>query len=172
MFDFIVTLVETIFFIFPLIIIKEIKSKKVIAILYLSIVLISLSTGTLLQGSIFKYVLFPILIFIYLKYFVKETNFYDFFIIVIEQILKTLIEFACYLLFFNKVDYIWFVIIMEALSIFIIFLFGKFTLNFYKKTIKKCNGDKKFYYRYILLILFNSLILFTIYNLILMKGVI
>jgi len=171
MFDFIITLVESIFFISPLIIIKEIKSKKIILMLYLSIILISFSISSILGNSIFKYIAFPILIYIYLRFLIKETSFYDFFVIIIEQILKTIIEYLCYITFFNSVDYIYFVIIMEIISLLIIFLFSKFTLKFYKETIKKCNGDKKFYYRYVLIMLVNSLILFTIYNLILMKEV-
>lgn len=92
MFDFIITLVESIFFISPLIIIKEIKSKKIILMLYLSIILISFSISSILGNSIFKYIAFPILIYIYLRFLIKETSFYDFFVIIIEQILKTIIE--------------------------------------------------------------------------------
>lgn len=170
-FDIIVTFFESIFLLIPLINIKKIKSKKKILLLVFGIFISIILSSILFKKSIFKYLLMPSLIFTTLKSLEKNTCYYDFFIIVLELLLKIIIEFICYLIFFNLVNYIWFVIIMETICLIIILLLNKFIPKIYNVTFKKWKGRKRFYFRYILLILFNSFIFFLIYNLLLIREV-
>ena len=167
-----IILIETLFFTIPLIIVKEIRDKKVIALLYVCILLSSVISGLILDKSIFKYFLLTLLIFISLKYICKckNSSHYDIYIIIMEMLLKTAVEYCCAMTFFNLVSYNIFVILMEIISIIVIFLLSKYIYKFYNITIKKWKGRHKFYFRYILLLLLNTSIIFIIYNLILIQG--
>lgn len=162
--------IETLFFTLPLIIIKEIKDKVLIAIFYVSVLISSIVSDLTLNHSIFKYFLLAFLMHLSLRIVCDKVRFYDLFIIIMEMILKTIIEYICYLLIYNFVDYNIFVVAMEIISILIVFLLAKYFKKFYKNTNKKWKGRHKFYFRYILLILLNSYIIFLIYNLILIRG--
>lgn len=170
LFNVFVLVIETLFFTIPLIKIKEVSSKKRILVIYVSIFIISVICDILLDKSIFKYLLLAFLIFISLKIIIKNTNYYDFFMIIIEMILKTIIEYLCMISFYRICTYNVFVILMEFVSLILIIFLNNFINKFYKITFKKWNGRHKFYFRYILLILFNSFIIFVIYNLILIRG--
>lgn len=169
-FNLFILIIETLFFIIPLIKIKEIKSKKKVLAIYFSIFIISIICDILLDKSIFKYLFLALLIFVSLKIIVKDTVYYDFFMIIIEMVLKTVIEYLCVICFYKIFSYNVFVILMELISLTLIILLNNFINKFYKITFKRWNGRHKFYFRYILLILFNSFIIFVIYNLILIRG--
>lgn len=171
LFDVIITLVEALFLLIPLIKVKDIKSKNKILILYLGIFISIIVGSLLLDRSIFKYFAMPLLIFCIMKILIKDTMFHDFFFVMTEFLFKIILEYICYLIFFNWLDYIYFVIIMEIICLVSVVILNKFISKIYNNIFNKWNSRHKFYIRYILLIIFNCFILFLIYNLLIMKEV-
>ena len=163
LFTLAILIVETYFFYIPLKEIKEIKNKKDKIILFIGIFLANIISTLIFNSSIFRYILYPILIFIVLKIINNETRIYDFFVI------SCLIAF----LFNNNLLnlYVIFVFIMEFISIFFAIIMKNILKVMYNKISNYWDCNKKFYLRYFMLITFNSLILFFIYNLIKIKEV-
>lgn len=167
-FTIFILLIEALFFYIPLKEIKDIKTRKDKIKLYIGIFLANIISTLIFNTSIFKYILYPILIFFTLKFVDKNSKVYDFFFISFLMAFKFLIEFLIAMIFYNNLAnlYTIFVIIMEFLCIFSIILVKNILKNIYKKIIFYWNYNKKFYIRYSMLIAFNSFILFLIYNLI------
>ena len=165
--------IEALFFYIPLKEIKEIKTKRNKLKLYLGIFLANIISTLIFNNSIFRYILYPVLIFTTLKIINKKSKIYDFFIISFLMAFKFIIEFLIVIFFYNNLAkyYVIFVIIMQFSCIFIINLIKNRLRYIYKRIKYYWNYNKKFYIRYFALITFNSFILFLIYNLIKMSEV-
>lgn len=165
--------IEALFFYIPLKEIKNIKDRKNKVKLYLGIFSANIISTLIFNTSIFKYILYIIGIFFILKNIDNKTRTYDFFIISFLLGFKLLIEFLLVILFYNNLLdlYIIFVLIMESLCILLAFLIKNILKIIYNNIINYWDSNKKFYLRYLMLISFNSLILFFIYNLIKIKEV-
>lgn len=173
LFTLAILIVETYFFYIPLKEIKEIQNKKDKIILFIGIFLANILSTLIFNSSIFRYILYPILIFIILKIINNETRIYDFFVISCLIGFKFLIECLIAFLFNNNLLnlYVIFVFIMEFISIFFAIIMKNILEVMYNKISNYWDCNKKFYLRYFMLITFNSLILFFIYNLIKIKEV-
>lgn len=171
--NILVLLVEALFFYIPLKDIKKIKDFKNKFKLYIGIFLSNIISTLIFGTSIFRYILYILLIFILLKFINKKTRMYDFFIISFLLGFKLLIEFILAMIFYSNLLNLYFIFlfIMEMLCIISAILIKNFLNQIYIFIIKHWNYNKKFYLRYSMLILFNSLILFFIYNLIKIKEV-
>ena len=175
LFTIAILIVETYFFYIPLKEIKEIKNKKDKIILFIGIFLSNIISTIIFNTSIFRYILCFIIIYIFIKMFkldyIKNNTFYDFFVIPTLFLLKMILEFIIYLIFFKFVNYIFFVIILETTCICFINLFKKYYKKIYKLIQENWNNEKSFYCRYTILVTFNTIIMFLIYNLIKIKEV-
>ena len=160
--------VEALFFYISLKQIKDIEGIKNEIKLYLGIFISNIISTLVFNSSIFRYILYLILIFFVLKNIDKKTRLYDFFIISFLLGFKLFIEFLIATLFHNNLSslYTIFVLMMEILCILFAIITRKPLKQIYKKIINYWDCNKKFYLRYFMLITFNSLILFFIHNLI------
>ena len=172
-FNIFILLVEALFFYIPLKKIKEITNKKDKINLYLGIFISNIISTLIFKSSIFRYILYFILIYILLKIINHKTRLYDFFIISFLLGYKLLIEFILAILFYNNILnlYVFFVIIMQIICVIFSIIITKKLKLIYNKIIKFWDCNKKFYLRYFMLISFNSIILFFIYNLTKMSEV-
>lgn len=175
LFTLAILIIETYFFYIPLKEIKEIQNKKDKVILFIGIFLANILSTLIFNKSIFRYILCFIIIYIFIKMFkldyIKNNTFYDFFVIPTLFLLKMILEFIIYLIFFKFVNYIFFVIVLETTCICFINIFKKYYKKIYKLIQENWNNEKRFYCRYSILIAFNTIIMFLIYNLIKIKEV-
>lgn len=171
--NILIILVESLYFYIALKNIKNINKKVDKIKLFIGIIFADLLSEIIFHSSIFRYILYPAIIFIVLKMINKETRFYDFFVIVSLIGFKILIEFLVVLLFLKGIitNYCIIVCIFETLSILLICLLKKNINKLYKLISKEWNNKNEFYVRYLFLIIFNFLILFFIFNLIKVKEV-
>ena len=165
--------IEALFFYISLKEVKNIKNIKDKIKLYFGIFLANIISTLIFNTTIFRYILYIILIFFILKSIDKKTRIYDFFIISFLLGFKLFIEFIIATLFYNNLSnlYTIFVFIMESLCIISAIITRKILKIIYKRITDYWNCNKKFYLRYFMLITFNSLIIFFIYNLIKMSEV-
>ena len=165
--------IEALFFYIPLKEIKELNTKKDKIKLYSGIFLSNIISTLIFGSSIFRYILYFILIYFLLKIIDHRTRIYDFFIISFLLAYKLLIEFILAIIFSNNIVdlYIFFVIVMQTICIIFSTIISRKIKLIYSKIIKYWDCNKKFYLRYFMLIIFNSIILFFIYNLIKMSEV-
>lgn len=170
-----ILLIEALFFYIPLKEIKDIKTRKDKIKLYLLILLSNIISTMVFGTSIFRYILCFIIIYFFIKIlklnYYKENTLYDFFIIPTLFLLKMIIEYIVFFAIFNLVNYTVFVIVLETFCILFAFIFKNKLKIIYNKIKESWNGTKKFYYRYLFLIVFNTIIIFLIYNLIKIKEV-
>lgn len=151
---------------------KKLDTNKNKLILYLGILLADIVSELIFKQGIFRFILYFIIIFFTLVLIKKKKiKFYDFFIAPIFLFIKAIIEYLLYLSIFDILKYEYFVIILEAVSILFVVLFNNVFINIYKKIKKLWTGKNKFYFRYTILIIFNTSILFILYNLIKIKEV-
>ena len=167
----IVMIIEVLFISVPLMKIKEIYALKDKIKLFVLIFLSNIISTLFSNSSIFRYILYIFLILLSLKIVSKNIKFRDLFIIVIEMIIKTLLDFIIYLMYFNNLQYFYFLLILEFFTILSIYPSTNFIFNIYNNIFKMWNGNLKFYFRYLLLVLSNTLIIFLIYNLLKIKEV-
>ena len=168
-----ILIIEAYFFYIPLKEIKEINARKDKFKLYLGISLANIISTIVFNTSIFRYILYLLLMFFMLKSINNKTRIYDFFIISFLLGIKLSIEFIIAILFYSNLAnlYTIFVVIMETSCILFAVILKKILKKIYKRIIVYWDCNKKFYLRYFMLIAFNSLILFFIYNLIKMSEV-
>lgn len=167
--------IEALFFYIPLKEIKEIKNKKDKIKLYLLILFSNIISTLIFNTSIFRYILCFIIIYIFMKILkinnYKENTVYDFFIIPTLFLLKMIVEYIIFFAIFDLVNYTVFVIVLEIFSILFALILKSKLKKIYNKIRKSWNGTNKFYCRYLSLIIFNTIIIFLIYNLIQKAGV-
>ena len=165
--------IEALFFYIPIRHIKSINNLKDKIKLYIGIFLANIISTLIFNTSIFRYILYPILIFLTLKIINKNNRVYDFFIITFLMALKFIIEFIIAMIFYNNLVnlYVIFVIVMQTICISAAILLRKVINKIYKFIIKQWDYNKRFYLRYFVLISFNLFILFLIHNLIQIKEV-
>lgn len=166
-----ILLIEAYFFYIPLKEIKDIKTRKNKVKIYIGIFLANIISTLIFGNSIFKYILYPLTVTIVLKLLKLNAKFYDFFLFSIEMFIKTIIEYIIYLILFNCLNYFYFVIILEFISIITIFLLKDKIKYLYNKIQNLLESRFNFYCRYLLLILFNLLIIVLLYNLMQKAGV-
>lgn len=167
----IVMIIEVLFMSIPLLKIKDINFLKDKIKLFVLIFLSNIISTLFFNSLIFRYILYAILIFLSLKIVSKCIKFSDLFIIVIQMIIKTFLDFIIYFMFFNNLEYFYFLLILEIFTILSIHPTKNFIFNIYNNTFTMWNGNLKFYFRYLLLVLSNTLIIFLIYNLLKIKEV-
>lgn len=172
-FNIIVILVETLYFYIPIMEIKKYKNNKIWV--YCVLIIAERLSYFIFKDSIFRYLFYCSFIYLLIFAFEKDkenkNKLFDFFIVPILFFVKAIIEYITYLIFFKYVNYIIFVSILETLCIlFAILLKGKF-FEIYLKIKENWNSNKEFYCRFLFLIIFNSFILFLIFNLIKIKEV-
>lgn len=172
-FNIIVILIEALYFYIPIIKIKKYKRKRIWV--YLVLIIAERLSYFIFKDSVFRYLFY--FSFIYLSIFAFEKDkqnknkLFDFFIVPILFFIKAIIEYITYLIFFKYVNYISFVLILETLCILFVLLLKRKFLNIYLKIKENWNSNKEFYCRFLFLIIFNSFILFLIFNLIKIKEV-
>lgn len=166
-----ILLIEALFFYIPLKEIKDVKTRKDKIKLYIGIFFSNIFSTLISGNSIFKYILYPLIVTIILKLLKLNAKFYDFFLFSIEMFIKTIIEYIIFLILFYYLDYFYFVIILETISIITIFLLKVKIKYLYNRIQNLLESRFNFYCRYSLLILFNLLIIILLYNLIQKAGV-
>lgn len=163
-----ILLLETIFcYIF---LIKVINNRHKL-LLFIGIGFSIVLTGLIFGNSIFRYFALPVLIYIILKLLYKETSISAFFIITLILFYKFLVEFCVVMLLYKIIDMNIIIFIFDFILIITAIILSKYVNKFNEIIFKLWNGVHEFYFRYLLLIAFNSFILFTIYNLIKIKEV-
>ena len=163
--------IEVLFLAFPLYKIKEIVHLKEKIKLFCLIFVSNIISTLLFNGSIFKFILYILLMFFSLKLTKRNTKYCDIFIVIITLGFKILLDYLVYLIFFKLLEYFYFLIILEIITLLIIYPISKIIYKIYKNILKMWNSRQEFYFRYILLILFNSLIMLIIYTLLKIKEV-
>lgn len=169
--NILVLLVEALYFYIPLKEIKHINFKRDKFKLYIGIFLSNIISTILFNNQIFRYTTYPILIYITIKIINKESRVYDFFIISFLMGFKFVLEFLISIMLINKLDMLVIIFIFELTNILSVIILKNIIIKIYKLLCNKWNGYNTFYLRYILLIIFNLLIFFIIYNLIIIKEV-
>lgn len=145
------------------------KKKKII--LFTSILAMIILSGIILNASIFRYLFLPISFFIIIKLLNNKNSVSYSVIIVTSFLIKLIVEYLTILIFKDFLNFMYINIIFEVLLFLIAIVISKFMKNIKNLVFKLWNGSKKFYFRYLFLIVTNIFILFTIYNLIKMKEV-
>lgn len=166
-----VMFIEVLFLAFPLYKIKEIVHLKEKIKLFCLIFVSNIISTLLLNSSVFRYIMYIVLIYLSLRIIKVRTKYYDIFIIIILLLFKILLDFLIYLLLFNIVSYNIFLIILEIFTLLNIYPITNIIKIIYNNMFKMWNSRQKFYFRYILLILFNTLIMLIIYTLLKIKEV-
>ena len=163
--------IEVLFLAFPLYKIKEIVHLKEKIKLFCLIFISNIISTLLLNSSVFRYILYIVLIYLSLKLIKIKTKYYDLFVIIILLLFKILLDSLVYILLFNSLKYSVFLIILEIFTLLNIYPVTNIIKVIYNNMFELWNNRQKFYFRYILLILFNSLIILIIYNLLKIKEV-
>ena len=173
--NILVLLVEALFFYIPLKEIKQVKDFKNKIKLYAGIFLSNIISTLIFGASIFRYMLPFLIIYLIIRNLNKnnktKNTAYDFFIIPLLFFIKMIIEYITFFFIFKLVNYIIFVIILEIFSILFVVLFKNLYIKVYNIIKDMWNNSSKFYCRYSILIIFNILILFLLYNLMKIKEV-
>lgn len=116
---------------------KQIKNRKNKIKLYFIILISNIISTLIFNGSVFRYILCFILIYLFMKIFkinnIKENTVYDFFVIPSLFLIKMILEYIIFFIIFNFVNYITFVIIIEFVSILFALSFKKVYVKIYTK---------------------------------------
>ena len=131
---------ETLFFVFFIINIKEIKEKRnilfiLIALNYFILILMN-------NYKIINYIVFTILYYIILKLIYKnKTNVVDIFFIIYSQIYLSLTSFLCFCFVNENFSNYYILLVVSRLLLLIPFIFNKKILKFYKNYCKFWNRN-------------------------------
>lgn len=173
--NILVLFIENFYFYIPINEILRNNTTKEKIILYFKIFFLNILSTLIFKDSIFRYIFSFISMYLSIFYFSKENKnknkILEFFIIPILFFVKAILEYLVYILFFNMVDYILFVIILETISLLVVILLKNNYLKIYYKIKGFWNGGKEFYFRYLILVIFNVFIIFLIFNLLKIKEV-
>ena len=149
-----------------------IKSKKQKILLICGICFSIMCSGAIFESTIFKYLLLTLFLYLSLKLVDRHTSISVLFTITFILLYKFIIEILTVFSLYEILDVNIIIIIFEILLLICSIIFSKIINKLNYKISLLWNGIKKFYIRYLFLIVYNIFILFTIYNLIKISEVV
>lgn len=164
-------LIENLFFYIGIKNCKPLQGTRSNILLYLGILLIVYLTAPI-SLNVFRFVISIVLFqFLLMLIYRKTYRIYDVFLIVFNMLIKLIIEYFIFGLAFNGTANTISVCIVFSLMNILQTCLKPMYFSLYKLMKVVWSDKNKFYYRYILLIMTNGLMLFVIYSIIKVKEV-